>query len=67
MLEVCTIILYMTQLGSYVTNIYSSKKNIYILWIQECKGPKCIGMTLNIQELHFSVNSAKKVLQTRVV
>ena len=35
--------------------------------MQECKGPKCIGMTLNIQELHFSVNSAKTVLQRGVV
>ena len=36
------------------------EKNYNTLWIQECKGPKCIGMTLNIQELHVSVNRAKK-------
>ena len=35
--------------------------------MQECKGPKCMGMTLNIQELHFSVNSAKTVFQRGVV
>ena len=43
-----------------MTNIYSSRKNQQNLWIQECKGPQFIGMALNIQELHFSVNSAKK-------
>ena len=37
-----------------------------ILWIQEHKGSKCLGMTINIQELHFSVNSTEKVLQKTV-
>ena len=60
----------MTQLGSSVTIIYSSRKEkeeTNIWWIQECNGPKCIEMKLNIQEFNFSVNSAKKVLQRRVV
>ena len=48
----------MTQLGSYVTHIISSIKNIYILWIQEKKGPQWI---LNIPELYFIVNSAKNL------
>ena len=30
--------------------------NKHILWINEYKGPKGIWMTLNIQELNFSVN-----------
>ena len=68
-IELCTIILYMTQLGSSVTYTCSSrnKRRRKILSMQECKGPKCIGMTLNIQELYFSVNSSKKVLQRGVV
>ena len=35
--------------------------------MQEYKGPKCIGMAQNIQDLPFSVKSVKKVLRTRVV
>ena len=33
---------------------------IHIVWIQERKGPKCIGMILNIQKFYFSVNSANR-------
>ena len=50
----------MTQLRSFVANIDFNKNKTY------CKGPTFIGMPLNIQELLFSVNSAKKVLQRRV-
>ena len=59
----------MTKLGSFVPNRYSIKKkrHKHILWMQEYKGPKCIGMAQNIQDLLFSVKSVKKVLQTRVV
>ena len=66
-LEIFTILLYMTKLGLFVTNSYSIKKHKNILLIQECKGPKFIGMAQNIQDLPFSENSVKKVSQRRVV
>ena len=44
----------------FIFEVWVDIFKIHIVWIQDWKGLKYMGMTLDVQEFYFSVNSAKR-------